>query len=129
MLYIATASTMAGVTTGPRKSPVRSALTRWPQRAMASAAAVPQTTETSVVIAATSRLAINVRRHDTSLKNAVHQRIDHASGGSRMKLCALNAAGTIATIGSTRNATTSATNAFSAMRPLIDELLQGCSRE
>ena len=81
---------------------------------MPSAAAVPATTEMSVVKAATLRLASSVTRHDTSLKNVPHQRSDQASGGSRMKLWALNAAGTMARIGSTRNAATSATKALSA---------------
>ena len=40
----------------------------------------------SLVIAATSRLASRVTFHEISLKKVPHQRIDHASGGSRMKL-------------------------------------------
>src|SRR5204863_2239126 len=87
---------------------------------MPSAAAVPATTDTSVVSAATFKLVSNVRRHVTSLKNAPHQRSDHASGGNRMKLCALNAAGTIARIGNTRNAATSATKPLSASLPIIE---------
>ena len=85
---------------------------------MPSAAAVPARTEASVVNAAIFRLVISVRRHVTSLKNASHQRSDQDSGGSRMKLWALNAAGTIAMIGNTKKAATSATKPLSASRPL-----------
>jgi hypothetical protein len=114
------------VTTGPRNRPVNSARPRGLLRATPSAAAVPQTTEISVVSAATLRLASSVSRHDASLKNAPHQRNDHVSGGSRMKLCALNAAGTMAMIGSTRNATTNATKTLSAIRPFTYELSRDC---
>ena len=82
-----------------------------------SAAAVPSTTESAAASSATSQAGQRApRRHDGSAKKAPHQRSDHVSGGSWMKLLSLNATGTTARIGSTRKAATSAANRSSSRR-------------
>src|SRR5215204_3609605 len=88
-------------------------------RARPSAAAVPAATASRLDKKATCRLVSSARSHDGSAKNAVHQRVDHASGGTRTKLFWLKATGTMARIGRIRSAATKAAKTLSQIPPRI----------